>query len=168
MLERILERTWTPTPEDLITERAYIRNQIKEIGAPAIQKMVSIAADFRNRAYAPYSNYHVGAALLTTGQEIYGGANAEGVNYSTTTHAEGNAIAQAENKGAAQPDRKFIKAITVCHEGDSGPCGECLQRLVEHCDNCLVVVANPKGEIVRITSLKTIFPYNFNPSHLGK
>jgi cytidine deaminase len=78
------------------------------------------------------------------------------------------AIAVSGADGRAKENRIYIKALAVVHEGDSGPCGECLQRIVEHADDCLIIVARPDGQIRRITSLKSIFPYNFNPSHLGK
>lgn len=68
--------------------------------------------------------------------------------------------------------RRFIRAIAVSHEGASGenwsgPCGICLQDMYEFCDNALVVLADEKGNITHITSLKTLMPKPFTPSHLG-
>jgi cytidine deaminase len=167
MLE-MLDRSWTPSPADLAKERKFIEKEIREIGENDIRKLVDVAIEFRKNSYAPYSNYNVGAGLLTTNGKTFGGCNNEYVAYSPTDHAEGVAIAKAVSEGVWKKDRKFIKAVAVVHDGDSGPCGECLQRIVEHADNCLIITANPKGDIARITSLKAIFPYNFNPSHLGR
>lgn len=167
MLEMI-DRIWTPSAADLAKERKFIETETREIGEGGIIKLLSVAMEYRDRAYTPYSNYHVGASILTVDGKTFGGCNNEYVAYSPTDHAEGTAITKANSEGAAKENRKFIKAVAVVHDGDSGPCGECLQRIVEHADNCLIIVADPKGEIRRITSLMAIFPYNFNPSHLGK
>lgn len=167
MLE-MLDRGWTPSPADLAKERRFIETEVREIGIDKINEMVKTAIHYRGNAYTPESHYDVGASILTIDGEEFGGCNSENVAYSPTNHAEGIAIAIANREGVWKKDRKFIKAVVVVHDGDSGPCGECLQRIVEHADNCLIVTADPKGEIKRITSLKAIFPYNFNPSHLGR
>jgi len=167
MSERLTDFIWTPTIEDLAKEHKFIEEEILTIGRHMIGEMLRTAALYRESAYTPYSHYDVGAAILTADGEIYGGCNSENVNYSATNHAEGTAIATANAAGKGKENRKYIKALVVCHEGDSGPCGECLQRIVEHADNCLIIVADPEGKVRKITSLKAILPYNFNPSHLG-
>ena len=167
-MERYSDKIWTPSKADLLAENIFIKSEVKELGKDVISALVSCSVDYRSRAYTPYSHYNVGASLLTTDGQIFGGCNSESVAYSPTNHAEGSAIAAANSEGASARSRKFIRAVAVCAKGKSGPCGECLQRIVEHADNCLIVVADTDGEIVRITSLKAIFPYNFNPSHLGK
>ncbi len=60
----------------------------------------------------------------------------------------------------------LIRAVVVSHEGESGPCGGCRQRIAEHCDNALIIDVDEEGNIQRITSLKTLFQYAFTPSHL--
>lgn len=167
MLE-MLDRSWTPSPADMARERKFIETEIRETGENELRKLVEVAIEFRKNSYAPYSNYNVGASLLTTDGKTFGGCNNEYVAYSPTDHAEGTAITKANSEGAAKENRKFIKAIAVVVDADSGPCGECLQRIVEHADNCLIIIAGPEGKIKRITSLMAIFPYNFNPSHLGR
>lgn len=167
MAERLQGKIWVPTPEYMAIENAYVENRITELGTRKIRTLIKEAVKFRDRAYTSYSHYDVGAAILTGDGKMFGGCNSESVAYSPTNHAEGVAIAKANSEGYGKSQRKFIEALAVCHDGDSGPCGECLQRMVEHADNCLIIVADPKGEVRRITSLKAIFPYNFNPSHLG-
>ena len=168
MIEISNEQIWVPSETDISKEVEFIQQQIQEIGTENIANTIDIAVKHRGNAYTPYSHYNVGAAIFTTDGKIFGGCNSESVAYSPTNHAEGTAIAKANSEGATTKERKYIKAVAVSHEGDSGPCGECLQRIVEHTDNCLIIVANPEGKIRRMTSLKTIFPYNFNPSHLEK
>src|SRR5258706_2630414 len=162
------EQIWVPSRADLLRETAFIGTQLQEIGLEKLATTIETAVKFRNNAYAPYSGYAVGAGLLTIDGKLSGGCNGEGVNYSITNHAEGVAIGKAISDGAAKENRKFIKALAISHDSDSGPCGECLQRLVEHADNCLTMITDPNGKVRRITSLLAILPYNFNPSHLGK
>ncbi|MCX6705345.1 MAG: cytidine deaminase [Candidatus Woesebacteria bacterium] len=168
MRERLQDHIRTPSAKELVGEVKFIKSAINEIGEERILHLVDVAIKYRGNAYTPYSSYNVGASLLTTNGQVFGGCNSESCGYSPTNHAEGTAIAKAVSEGSAKKDRKFIKAVAVCAEGDSGPCGECLQRIVEHTDNCLIVNVDPKGKIGSITSLKTSLPYNFNPSHLGK
>lgn len=168
MTQKLNDFIWTPTEEYLKNEQNFIHDQIEEIGENKINDLIRLSLKYRENANPPYSNYKVGAGLLTTDGTTYGGCNNEFVSYSPTDHAEGTAITKAVSEGESKKNRKFIKAIAVAHEGDSGPCGECLQRIVEHADNCLIIIADPEGNIRRITSLLAIFPYNFNPTHLGK
>ena len=167
MTENLPDLIWVPSHEFLNQERRFIADSIAEIGVDKINSMVVVAVKYRGNAYTPYSNYDVGASVLTITGKIYAACNSENVGYSPTNHAEGTAIAIANNTGIAKENRKYIKAVAVVHGGDSGPCGECLQRIVEHADNCLIIIADPEGNIRKLTSLKTLLPDNFNPSHLG-
>ncbi len=166
-MERIKEKFWAPEFNDTIRELDFIKREVLEIGTEKLTELVNTAVAYRENSYSPYSHYKVGAAILTDRGDIYGGSNSEFVSYSPTNHAEGTAISMANNEGEGNRNRKFLKAVAVVHDGDSGPCGECLQRMVEHADNCIVVVADTNGEVRKVTSLKALLPYNFNPSHLG-
>jgi cytidine deaminase len=168
MAERLNEYIWIPTPENIAQEQAFIKSEILELGEKTIDNLILIASQQRSNAYVPYSHYAVGAGLLTKDKNMFGGCNSENAGYSPTNHAEGSTIATAISEGQANKQRKFIKAIAISAEEDSGPCGECLQRIIEHTDNCLIIVSDPDGKIRRITSLISCLPYNFNPSHLGK
>ncbi len=167
MTERFQEKVWAPDFNHTIAEMSFVKREITEIGEEKLTELLNTAVSYRENSYSPYSHYKVGAALLTDRGDIYGGSNSEFVSYSPTNHAEGTAISMANNEGEGNRNRKFIKAVAVVHEGDSGPCGECLQRMVEHADNCIVLVADPSGDIKKVTSLKALLPYNFNPTHLG-
>lgn len=162
-----LHRTvWTPSHHEIEAENLWIRGQIEKIGVSELNNLALEAFLVRRNAYAPYSGYQVGAAALFDSKEIYTGCNSEIVSYSETEHAEGVALSNAISKG--EQSRNGLVAIAICHAGDSGPCGRCRQRLAEHTENCLIVTVSTDRQIIRITSLKTIFPYAFTPSHLGK
>lgn len=159
---------WTPSPEDMQHEVAWIEKQIQELGIPTLKNLAKQAASARTNSYAPYSKYHVGVALLTTSGSTYTGVNAERASYSETDHAEEAAITNAIIAGEIQKNgRRFIKALAVSHASDSGSCGRCRQIIIEHCDNAVMVFADENGIIRRITSLKTLLPYAFSPSDLG-
>lgn len=168
MAERLDTLIWAPSPQEVQKERDFIAREITDIGEEKIRDMIKNARAARVNAYTPYFKYPVGAAVYTIEGRIFAGCNSENIAASPTTHAEGLAIAEASMWMDDKSNRRFIRALAVVHEGDSGPCGECLQRIVEHADNCLIIVAKPDESIRKITSLKAIFPYNFNPSHLGK
>lgn len=157
-----------PTKKEIEEERIWIEAEIKRIGGEKLKKLVTAAVKIRSRAYKPYSNYAVGAAILCSSGKIYAAPNTEVVTYSQTGHAESNAINKAISEGEAGKGRKFIEAVAVCHAGESGPCGACRQEIVEHCDNALVIDVNPKGNPLAATSLKILLPYSFTPTHLGK
>lgn len=152
-----------------IDELAWIEHTIEEIGQTKLVDLLFAARDIRKNAYSPYSNYKVGAAILTENGKIYTGVNNEVATYSETGHAEENAIAHAIVHGETEVGRKFIKALAVVHAGGShsGPCGRCRQCIKEHADNALIIVWDGKSEKPWTTSLNRIFPNAFGPSDLG-
>jgi len=160
---------WTPAPEELSLQRAWIETQVEQIGVEKILQMVFLAGKARENAYTTYSHYNVGAALLTESGEIYTGCNNENVNYTNTGHAETGAITKAISSGEAKNNRRFIRALCVVTNSDdpSGPCHSCRQSLAEHADNALIIEANDKGEVKFITSLQLLSPKSFTPTQLG-
>jgi cytidine deaminase len=90
--------------------------------------LVRAANEARANAYAPYSKYHVGAALLTTDGRIFAGCNVENASYPVGLCAERNAIGTAVAAGA----RSFAAAVVIAGEHEPGsPCGMCRQALAE-------------------------------------
>ena len=139
-----------------------------KIAKKYLLQLIKAAVKVRKNAYNPYSHYSVGAAILTTSGRIYVSCNAEAVSYTGTDHAESSTITQAIAGGEVKRSgRKFIKALVVVHEGKSGPCGLCRQRIAEHADDCLIIDVSPEGKVKKTTSLKKLFPYAFTPTHLG-
>jgi cytidine deaminase len=168
MTASIYKTIWVPTTTDIEREKLWIEKEIQRIGATDLRALAKKASLIRKRAYQPYSKYSVGAAVLAKSGKIYASCNAETVSWTETDHAERSAISKAVSEGEAKRSgRRFIIAIAVSHSGNSGPCGGCRQRIIEHCDNALVMDVDVRGRIERITSLRILMPYSFTPTHLG-
>lgn len=132
------------------------------------QQLVSAAIKTSANFYAPYSKYQVGAALLTTGGEIFSSCNVEVASYGLTDCAESSLISKAVSEGMVKKlGRKFIKAVAVVTADGGIPCGRCRQRIREHCDDCEIISADLDGKILKVTSLKKILPDSFGPENLG-
>lgn len=127
----------------------------------AIQELIECGREARNRAYAPYSEYPVGAALLSRSGEIFEGANVENAAYGTTMCAERIAAFTAVTKG----ERAF-DAIAVVTENGGAPCGSCRQVLSEFGEDLLVIVADVEGKIHLEIKLKDLIPHAFGPQDL--
>ena len=104
--------------------------------------LVDAARDAIAAAYAPYSEYGVGAAIRTD-DAVYTGCNIENANYSNSLHAEEVAIAEAVKNGYTEFDRLAVSSGV--RDGVT-PCGMCRQTLAEFCDEDLVVVCDEGGE----------------------
>jgi cytidine deaminase len=132
------------------------------------QKLIEEALEARKAAYAPYSEFAVGAALLTRAGRIFRGCNIENAAYSPTNCAERTAIFKAVSEG----ERDFI-AIAVCggHEGEESsycfPCGVCRQVMMEFTDpkKFMVVVAKTMEEY-KVFCLDELLPHGFGPKNL--
>ena len=111
-------------------------------------------------AYAPYSNFHVGAALVTESGEMLTGSNVENAVYGATICAEANVISTAVAAGA----RKFFKLAVACVDAVDGewvyPCGNCRQLMNEFGVET-VIVTTASGEI-RHHVMSDLLPYGFN------
>jgi len=127
------------------------------------QRLIRQAQQARQQAYAPYSNYPVGAALLTQGGDIFRGANVENAAYPTTICAERTAVFKAVSEG----ERHFT-AIAVVTKNGGMPCGSCRQVLAEFNPEIVVIVADEEGRIIKETSLTKLLPDAFLPSDLKK
>lgn len=123
------------------------------------------AKEVRLKAYAPYSHYAVGAAVYTKSKKIYTGCNVENISFPCGTCAEAGAIAAMVAAG----DNK-IKAILVVSDGKDlvYPCGACLQRIAEFCDNDTVIYLANMQKICKKHTLKDLLPYNFKEENIGK
>jgi len=111
-------------------------------------------------AYAPYSQFRVGAAVLTEDGQIYAGCNVENASYGLSVCAERTAVFKAVSKG----ERDF-EAIAVVTEKGVTPCGACRQVLMEFGENIQVIVADEAGEY-RVFTLRELLPEAFTPKHL--
>ena len=121
------------------------------------KSLIQKAKEARRKAYAPYSKFKVGAAILTPKGKVYTGANVESASYGLTACAERVALYQAVVSG----ERKFKKIAVVADRKDPvTPCGVCRQVLAEFGENLEVICANLKGKVRRFT-LKELLPYSF-------
>lgn len=132
--------------------------------------LIEKATFARVNAYAPYSGYKVGAALLCSDGTVFKGANIENSAYSETVCAERVAFFHAINKAG---DRRDFKAIAIV--GGKGnkitdfayPCGSCRQVMSEFCSDKFKIVLYD-GKEVKVTTLGKLLPDNFGPKNLGK
>jgi cytidine deaminase len=123
--------------------------------------MVDLAIEARRRAYAPYSNYAVGAALRTTGGRIFTGVNIENAAYPTTICAERVAMFTA----VAQGEKEF-DVIAVVTANGGYPCGGCRQVMAEFGLDTVVIIADETGRVVEQTTVNGLLPGAFTPAHL--
>lgn len=127
-------------------------------------RLVEAARQARLLAYAPYSNFAVGAAVLGHDGQIYTGCNVENVSYGLTNCAERTAIFKAVSEG----DRK-IRAIAIFADTEQfcSPCGPCRQVMAEFGKEILVVQADKGGRYV-INTVEQLLPWGFYPGMMGK
>ncbi len=125
------------------------------------KQLVQAAIEARKWAYAPYSNYHVGAAVLSASGRIYDGSNVENAAYPTSMCAERVAVFKA----ASQGERRF-DAIAVVTQNGGSPCGACRQVLSEFSSDTLVLIADADGHILQEIKLEDLLPGAFGPEDL--
>ena len=132
------------------------------------EKLVELALEARNRSYAPYSHFMVGAALLTNDGKVYQGCNIENASFSPTVCAERTAFFKAISEG----DREFVKiAVVGSPEGEvdryAAPCGVCRQVMTEFCDpETFEIIFGISPEKYEVHLLKEILPYGFGMGHM--
>lgn len=121
-----------------------------------LQKLIQAAIEMRKQSYSPYSNFAVGAAVLSNDGYIYGGCNIENASYGLTNCAERTAIFNAVSDG-----KRNISAIAVVADTDRpcSPCGACRQVIGEFKIPC-IIMANLKGEYKTVT-LEELLPFSF-------
>lgn len=122
--------------------------------------LIKAACAVRATAYAPYSKYRVGAAILLADGSIVTGTNVENAMYGLGVCAERTAVFKAVSEGA-----KELLAVAVCTENGGSPCGACRQVLVEFAGDIPVLIGDAAGQ-VRETTLYTLLPDHFGAQHL--
>jgi cytidine deaminase len=125
------------------------------------QFLLDLANEARRRAYVPYSNYPVGAALRTKSGRIFTGVNVENAAYPTTMCAERIAIFKAVSEG----EREFDVIAVVTPNGGS-PCGGCRQVMAEFGLDTVVLIGNGEGRLIQQTTVSELLPGAFTPEHL--
>lgn len=129
---------------------------------PLITQLINAAIQVRERAYAPYSKYKVGAALLGKSGKIYTGCNVENASYGATICAERSAVVQAVAAG----EQSFTTLVVVIDSQKPGsPCGICRQFLSEFGVDLKLILANLHEEIIE-TTLREYYPAPFTTDSL--
>ena len=127
------------------------------------QALIGLANEARRRAYVPYSNYPVGAALRTKTGKLFTGVNVENAAYPTTMCAERTAVFKAVSEG----EREF-EVIAVVTDNGGTPCGSCRQVLAEFGLDTVVLIADGDGKLTWETTVEELLPGAFTPEHLVK
>lgn len=124
------------------------------------------AVEARKMSYAPYSGFHVGAALLGKSGKVYTGCNVENAAYTPTNCAERTALFKAISEG----EREFTSIAIVGGKGEQladfcAPCGVCRQALAEFCDGDFrILLGTPEN--FRVCTLAELLPYSFGKNDL--
>ena len=131
------------------------------------KQLIETAVKAREMAYAPYSHYKVGAALLAKSGKIYTGCNVENASFTPTNCAERTAFFKAISEG----DREFeMIAIVAGKDGEElskncTPCGVCRQVMTEFCDKDFKVILGTPDDF-KVLTLEEIMPYSFTATEL--
>lgn len=127
------------------------------------QFLIDLAVEASRRAYAPYSNYPVGAALRTKSGRVFTGCNVENAAYPTGICAERVAIFKAVSEG----EREF-EAVAVATNNGGTPCGSCRQVMAEFALDMVVLISDGQGHLKQETTVADLLPGAFTPKDLGK
>ncbi len=136
---------------------------MSEVTAETRDRLIAAACAARPNAYAPYSRFTVGAALLADDGRIYTGVNVENASYGLTVCAERNAVGTMAGAGGRR-----VLALAVCTANGVTPCGACRQVLsefVDHEGDAPVWIVDGEGK-VRDTTIRKLLPDHFGPGHL--
>ena len=125
------------------------------------QSLIDLANEARRRAYAPYSNYPVGAALRTKTGRLYTGVNVENAAYPHTMCAERVAIFKAVSEGETE-----FEVIAVVTNNGGSPSGGCRQVLAEFGLDTIVLIADGDGNLQKELTVAELLPEAFTPEHL--
>ena len=131
------------------------------------RELVKMASRARERAYAPYSKFKVGAALLAKNGKVYTGCNIESASYTPTNCAERTAFFKAVSEGVTEFETIAVvgglegASVDLCY-----PCGVCRQVMAEFCDSDFRIIMADEDDNMHICSLDEILPYRFGPNDL--
>ena len=129
-----------------------------------LNELVAAAREIRDRAYAPYSGFRVGAAVLAGGK-VFASANLENASYPLSVCAERNAVAMAVTEGATD-----VRAVAVVSDADAPtpPCGGCRQVLIEFGSGIAVIAESADGSVRKLWALADLLPDAFGPADLDR
>ena len=120
------------------------------------RELYSMAEEARNNAYAPFSGFRVGAALMTCEGKVFTGVNVENSSYGATICAERTAFVKAISEG----ERSFEAIAISAGEEPALPCGICRQFMAEFAPNIRIITGSSAGEL-KVSTLKELLPEAF-------
>lgn len=126
------------------------------------EQLCALAQKARENAYAPYSRFTVGAALLTENGNVYTGCNIENAAFSPTVCAERVALFKAISEGERTFSALAVAGGTTGENTDITPCGVCRQVLAEFCDPAMPVYLVCKDGNIQTVTLGALLPYGFS------
>ena len=115
------------------------------------------ACDMLPRAYAPFSKFKFGAALLSKSGEVFTGVNVENSSFGATICAERTAFVKAISEG----EREFEAIAVVSSEGEAWPCGICRQFMKEFCDDDFKIITGDDADSLSVYTMDEILPEGF-------
>ena len=121
------------------------------------EQLLRLANEVRERAYAPYSGFKVGAALLCADGTVFTGVNIESATFTPSVCAERTAFFKAISEGY----KDFVKIAVTCYKPYCSPCGVCRQVMSEHAPDLEILMGNPQGTFKR-TSIRELLPASFS------
>jgi cytidine deaminase len=134
---------------------------LAEVSAEQTKQLLAAAQAASARAYAPFSNFRVGAAVLTESGEVFTGCNVENSSYGLTNCAERTAMFSAVAAGALSAERSLVAVAVVHREGAAcSPCGACRQVLFEFGPEATVIFRAQSGEIAQM-KVRELLPDGF-------
>ena len=140
-----------------------LHNNSRSLNNEERRYLIDQAIIAQQHAYVPYSEYPVGAALLTESGQVYTGCNIEIASYGATVCGERTAAFKAVSEG----EREF-RAVAVVTSNGAAPCGICRQVLYEFGPEMTVVMVDAEGEITWEGSLSDLLPLGFGPQKLAE
>lgn len=142
---------------------AQIHEERSAMDEKTKKQLIQYAVEASQKAYAPYSHYFVGAALLTKEGDIFQGCNVENASYGLACCAERVTIFKAVSEGK----KDFIALAVVTRDGGF-PCGACRQVLNEFNPNLIILIGDQMGRLMGETSLSALLPDAFGSQNLQK
>lgn len=142
------------------------KSKTKPISASKLNQLKTLANKARLKAYAPYSGFKVGAAVLTQDGKTFTGCNVENASYGGTICAERTAILKAVSEGAKMP----LQAVHVVSSGAEAwpPCGLCLQVMAEFCIPSTLVTISGQKSHEKLFRFSDLLPESFDIQYLKK
>lgn len=128
-------------------------------------KMLELAKQARDKAYAPYSKFHVGACIKTKSGNYYSGCNVENASYSLAQCAEGTAICKMVFDGEIEISEVLVIGNT---EEMLTPCGACRQKIREFADADTIIHMCNHKDVIKSIKLEELLPHSFGPEILSE